>query len=190
VQQTVTDHRDRTDGSSAPPQFMAALQAANAVRLARVARKRRLSTASCARAARRIAAGWLADIPAELHTIRVDEFLLACRGVGDTVLELMLAAAGLNGSERLGDGTPSYGALTPRQHRGSDRCAAERHGSAAGVGRCAAADGGVMIRRARRVVARLREIVEYRAEAESIAEDHAAQAAVAGEPLVQVAVEA
>lgn len=118
MQQTVTDYRDRTgDGSPAPPQFVAALQTANAVRLARVARKRRLSTASCARAARRIAAEWLADIPAELHTIRVDEFLLACRGVGDTVLELMLAAAGLDGNERLGDGTPSHGALTPRQHR-------------------------------------------------------------------------
>ena len=118
MQDTVTDHRHRTAGGpTARQQSVISLRKATAVRLARSAQKQRLASASSARAARRIAADCLVELPPELRTIHVEEFLLACRGVGERVLGELLEAAGLDGSERLGDGTPTYGALTPRQLR-------------------------------------------------------------------------
>ena len=47
--------------------------------------------------------------------MRVEDLLLWCRGVGETARDELLQAAGLRGGERLGDGTPQHGALTPRQ---------------------------------------------------------------------------
>jgi len=94
-----------------------ALSTANGVRLARASRRHRLANASSARAARQLAAEWVADPPDELQTIPVEELLLACRGIGDALCAQLLSAAGLHGAEKLGNGTPRHGALTPRQQR-------------------------------------------------------------------------
>lgn len=118
MQTTTTDHRDtERPASRRSPQAIRALHKADATRLARASRKRRLANASSSRAARHLAAKWIAAPPDELQTIKVEELLLACRGVGRRLCAQLLAEAELHGTERVGDGTPRYGALTPRQQR-------------------------------------------------------------------------
>lgn len=118
MQTTATDHRDAKQ-AAAPRSAQAtrALHTAQTRRLARASRKRRLATASSARAARQLAAEWIADPPDELHTIELEELLLSCRGVGRALCAQLLDDAGLHGAQKLGDGTPRYGAITPRQQR-------------------------------------------------------------------------
>lgn len=113
---TVTDQRDRTHRvASTRPQHVVALQGANEIRLARAEQKRRLAMARDTHAARAIAAGLVADTPRELVTLTVSDLLLSCRRLGERGASRILVLAGLHGGERLGDGTPRYGTLTPRQ---------------------------------------------------------------------------
>ncbi len=115
---TVTDDRDRTGhAAQARPQPVTALHGANKLRLGRAAQKRRLATAHDTYAARALAAELVVETPAELVTITVRGLLLACTGVGERVATQLVTRAGLSGGERLGDGTPRHGMLTPRQRR-------------------------------------------------------------------------